>query len=156
MLLGGLPLRLLRLDLIQCTADTSAHGSPVDPHVLRHCASRKIYGQPAYSKIEVFGESAVMIRPGHSCYQNTVFRAFHSMSVGLDLDECSAPVQPALLAGQYGLRIILRTASAANRAVIFMPAVWSGMYSQVVDPILIGIKVMASYDCALDIEQLFT
>ena len=71
---------------------------------------------------------------------------------GLWGNDGPAPIQPPPNAGSLALTVIMPASFMAERAVILMPSVGTGMDPDVADAILIRIKIRAGNNGGLDIE----
>ena len=81
------------LDIISSSVNTVANCFPVDAHVLRNNAARKIHGKPGCCQIKTACKSTVRICPWYICYQHTMIRTIDSASVVFNLHQCGTPSQ---------------------------------------------------------------
>ena len=85
-----------------------------------------------------------------------MFRAFNAVSPALDFYKNGSEVEASPSTGLPSLLIIVTAPPVAERTIILMPFISSGMDSEMAYTILIIIEICIFYDGVLDIEQFFT
>jgi hypothetical protein len=141
----------IRFDLMKCPGHAAAHGFPVNAHIFRRSTLGKIDGQPSHSQIEVFGESAARIGPGHVSDYAAVYRALDALGVALephnDSPKVKTPPGTILSNGET----VLRAFSAALRTSAFCISRGPNLNVQVLYSVQILIEIVSFYDNPLDI-----
>ncbi len=131
----------LRLDVVQGSVDAPSDRFPVNTHILGDGASGQVCGRPPHSKVKVLCKAAARVSPWDICDKHAMFQAFNAVRVIRYFNKSAAPVQPP---PDTWLRVLLVVASAslmAERAVILVPYIRSGMDEDMVNTIPICIEI---------------
>ena len=120
---------------------------------------RRVYiwvcGKPPHSKVKVLCKAAAGVSPWDICDRHAMFRAFNAMRVIRYFNESASPVQPPPDTWLRVLPVVASASFMAERAVILVPYIRSGMDEDMVNAIPVCMEICSFYDCSLDIEQLF-
>jgi len=146
------PFGTLWLNVVQCPVDIPADGFPVDAHILRHHAAGQINCKPSNCKVKVPGKAASRISPGNISSYDTMFWAINTMGISHYLNQSPAPIKGSPTTGFFNWLIVVFTTLKAKGAIVFMPCVRTGIDSDLIYSISIGIKIVSCNNCLLDIE----
>ena len=120
------PDRSFRLDFIQSTGNTAAHGLPVNAHVLSYCIPRKVDCKPSNRQVKVLCEVASRICPWYVSDDAAMLRTLDALGLTLNFNEDTSKVETTPYSNVLGrtaiLGAFLPTKGAAILVLLAVPS----------------------------------
>ena len=149
------PDRSFRLDFIQSTGNTAAHGLPVNAHVLSYCIPRKVDCKPSNRQVKVLCEVASRICPWYVSDDAAMLRTLDALGLTLNLNEDASKVETTPYSNVLGRTAILGAFLPTKGAAILVLLIRPRLYPEVLHTSSIGIIFSGLDHCVLDIQQIF-
>ena len=117
----------------------------------RYGIAWQINSEPTDSKVKIFCEATARICPGNICNKHAMLRTFNAMCIIYDFNEHCSPIQSSPGAWLMIFLIIPPAPLMAERTIIDMPCIRSGVDTDMINTIVIRVEFCIFYNGVLDI-----